>query len=224
MLAEGLQGASLGAPGGQSVTNRALEGKEQFLKLLVAQISNQNPMNPVDDKDMVGQLAQFSAIEQAIETNTRLESLEKTQANAARLNMAALIGKEGAANTSHVKITEPGKTPTPLAFSLDSAASEVTLRIVDKEGKLMRSIDMGRTLAGGQAVPWDGLSQDHTPLPAGAYRMQVKALNEAGAEIASRSEIRGKIEKLEMDGSEPAVYLGRVRVPVSDLTEIHKQP
>src|ERR1700712_1281085 len=119
MFTEGLQGGAFSTEATHGTAGRALEGKEQFLQLLCAQISNQNPMNPMDDKDMVGQLAQFSAIEQAIETNSRLGALEKSQNNAGRLGLAALIGKEGSASTQNLALGQNGNNAPPLSFGLD---------------------------------------------------------------------------------------------------------
>lgn len=198
---------------------RALAGKEQFLQLLCAQISNQNPLNPMDDKEMVGQLAQFSAIEQAIETNSRLASLERSQTNAGRLGMASLIGKEGSASTARIDVVQGG-TPPPLAFSLQGAADEVTVRMLDGNGNLVRSIDLRDVGPGDHHVGWDGRGKDRNPLPPGSYRMQVSANAQGGQEVVSRTEVRGRIERIEMDGKEPAVYLGAVRVPVTELTEL----
>lgn len=207
------------AGGASEAAKRALAGKEQFLQLLCAQISNQNPLNPMDDKEMVGQLAQFSAIEQAIETNARLASLERSQNAAGRLGMATLIGKEGAASTARVEIREGG-TPPPLAFALQGAADDVSVRILDSEGKLMRTLDVKGMAPGEHNVAWDGRGKDQNPLPPGNYRMQVTASVQGGQEVAARTEVRGRIERIEMDGTEPAVYLGNVRVPVTELTEL----
>lgn len=202
--------------------DRAAEGKEQFLKLLVAQIQNQNPLDPMDDKEMVSQLAQFSSIEQAIETNTRLESLERTQNNAARLNLSNLMGKTASANTGNVQIRDDGSAPSMLAFTLDMPSPEVTVRLVDREGKLARSIDMGPRVGGPHQLNWDGRGDDGRLLLSGNYRMQVRARDAAGAEISGRTEIRGKVSRVDMEDQQPAVYLDDVRVPVGQLSNLHE--
>ena len=207
---------------GQEGAQRALEGKEQFLKLLVAQISNQNPLDPVDDKEMVSQLAQFSAIEQAIETNSRLESLEKSQNNAARLSLAQLVGQDVSASTGTVDVEGVGKAPPSLAFTLDESASEVTVRLVDKDGRLARTIEAGHKGAGPHTIAWDGRNNTHVPLLAGAYRIQVQAKNMQGAEFSGKTSIRGKVGKVDMDSDSPAIYVDGVRVPVGQLSEIHQ--
>lgn len=214
------QGLTSEATTAGEAAKRALAGKEQFLQLLCAQISHQNPMNPMDDKDMVGQLAQFSAIEQAIETNTRLGALEKSQSSAARLGMAALIGKEGAASTRRFTVDEAGATPPPLAFKLDGAADNVAVRVLDSNGSLVRTLDYHGLSAGPHNLAWDGRGKDRNPLPPGAYHIAVEASVAGGQEVASHTEVRGTIDRIDMDGSEPAVYLGRTRVPVSELTEL----
>jgi flagellar basal-body rod modification protein FlgD len=109
-----------------------------------------------------------------------------------------------------------------LAFSLDAPSSEVTVRLLDREGKLVRTIDVGARNAGTHNIKWDGRASDHSPLLSGNYRMQVRARDPNGAEISGHAEIRGRISQVDMEAQQPAVYLGDVRVPVGQLSTLHE--
>jgi flagellar basal-body rod modification protein FlgD len=205
--------------GGDTGAQRALEAKEQFLKMLVAQISNQSPTNPMDDKDMVSQLAQFSSIEQAIETNAKLDALEHAQMTSTKLSVAQLIGKQAAASTGTVNVGQDGIV-SPIAFELESRAKDVTVHVVDASDKLVRSIDLRDQGAGAHSVPWDGKGIDKLPLPPGRYRVQVEAADQNHAEVAVRHEIRGTIRRVDVEGNEPAVYINDRRVALREISQI----
>lgn len=205
--------------GGESGTKRALEAKEQFLKMLVAQISNQSPTNPMDDKDMVSQLAQFSSIEQAIETNSKLEALEHAQNINTKLSVASLIGKQASASTSTVSVNTEGAA-NPVSFELGGRAKSVQVDIVDSNDKVVRSMNLQAMGPGSHTIPWDGKASDKLPLPPGTYRPIVKAVDNNNAEVSVRHEIRGIIHSVDVEGDEPAVYLNDRRVSLRQISQI----
>jgi len=205
--------------GGESGAKRALEAKEQFLKMLVAQISNQSPTNPMDDKDMVSQLAQFSSIEQAIETNSKLEALERAQTVATKLSVASLIGKQASASTGMVEVGKEG-IANPISFELSDRAKDVNVDLVDADGKLVRSLNLKSMGPGGHTIPWDGKGMDKLPLPAGHYRPVVTAIDNNNAEVSVRHEIRGIIHRVDVEGEEPALYVNDRRVSLREISQI----
>lgn len=208
-----------GVMGAETGAKRAMEAKEQFLKMLVAQISNQSPTNPMDDKDMVSQLAQFSAIEQAIETNNKLEALEHAQQVTSKLNVAALIGKNAAVNTNNITVAGKGAA-SPVAFDLQGRAKNVTVRVLDGDNNLVRTLNYKELGAGVHSLNWDGTGNDKLPLPKGSYRSEISATNEEGTDVGVRHEIRGLIHKVDVDGGEPGLYIGDRRVSLREVSQI----
>jgi flagellar basal-body rod modification protein FlgD len=205
--------------GGETGTKRAMEAKEQFLKMLVAQISNQSPTNPMDDKDMVSQLAQFSSIEQAIETNSKLEALEHAQTIATKLSVASLIGKQASASTAMVAVNKEG-VANPISFDLASRAKDVNVEIVDADGKMVRTINLKGMGPGGHTVAWDGKGMDKLLLPPGNYRPLVHAIDNNNEEVSVRHEIRGTIHRVDVEGDEPALYVNDRRVSLREISQI----
>ncbi|KAK1548148.1 hypothetical protein Q3G72_001911 [Acer saccharum] len=200
--------------------SNAAAAKEQFLSLLVAQISHQNPMKPMDDKDLITQLAQFSSVEQAIETNTRLGALQESQAAASRINMASLVGKEGIAQTNMLHI-ENGKTPSPITYTLEGIADNVTIRMVDSEGTVAHSIKTGGANPGAHALPWDGRLATGNTIAAGDYAVHVSASDKFGNTVPVSQEVRGKITGIDLNGAEPFVRINGIKIRTSDVTQLN---
>src|SRR5262245_18529589 len=101
-------GVSLPSSGAaQATSGTEALGRDDFMKLLVAQLKNQDPNNPVDTKELVTQLSQLTSVEQLIKIDARLQSLEKATNSSAANQSVGLIGKrvEGEANTVELSAT-----------------------------------------------------------------------------------------------------------------------
>lgn len=219
LVTDSAKGAQEGKSMSGSAANAAA-AKEQFLSLLVAQISHQNPMKPMDDKDLITQLAQFSSVEQAIETNTRLGALQESQAAASRINMAALVGKEGTAQTNMLHV-ESGKTPSPITYTLEGLADNVTVRMIDSEGNVAHSIKTGAASTGPHSLPWDGQLPTGNTIAAGDYAVHISASDKFGNTVPVSQEVRGKITGVDLNGAEPFVRINGIKIRTSDVTQLN---
>src|SRR3954462_6523060 len=121
-------------------------GKDEFLKLMMAQLSQQDPTAPSDSNAMVAQLAQFSSLEQMQNVNSTLTSLLVGQASQNNTGAINLVGKDILYKTDQLTL-EAGQTPTASA-KLGSEAAEVTATITDSTGKIVRTIKLGAQPAG----------------------------------------------------------------------------
>lgn len=208
---------------GQGLTGgaaNAAAAKEQFLSLLVAQISHQNPMKPMDDKDLITQLAQFSSVEQAIETNSRLGALQQSQSAASRVNMAALVGKEGIAQTDTLHIDKTTDA-TALSFTLESMADSVTIRIIDRDGNVAHTVNAGTYGSGAHSLAWDGQLQSGQRLPEGDYKVQINAADKFGNKVPVSQEIRGRITGVDLSSAEPFANINGAKIRISDVTQLN---
>jgi len=149
-------------------------GKEDFLTLLVAQLQNQDPLNPDDPTEFTAQLAQFSSLEQLYNLNESMAGLTTAQANSEKLAALSLIGKEVSYNGS--KFTCNG-TPVTVGYQLDGAATSVTLSIQDADGKTVKTLQAADTelAAGNHFITWDGTGLDGDPVAAGTYKIVLQA-------------------------------------------------
>lgn len=154
--------------------NEDIMGKEDFLTLLVAQLKNQDPLNPDDPTEFTAQLAQFSSLEQLTNLNKSMEGLTEAQANSEKLSALGLIGKNVSYNGSTFNLD--GK-PVEIGYQLDGTASSVTLSIQDENGKTVRTIQAATTElnAGNHFITWNGTDQNGNALAAGKYTIVLQA-------------------------------------------------
>lgn len=203
--------ASTTTTGASTVAKKdTVMGKDDFLSLLVAQLKNQDPLEPEDPTAFTAQLAQFSSLEQLTNLNTTMEGLTTAQANSTRLSSLGLIGKDITYNGSTV--TLEGK-PVEIGYQLDGTASSVTLSIQDANGKTVRTIQATDTelKAGNHFVSWDGKDQQGNPLANGKYTLvlQASAAGE-GASIAAAPLVRSVVTGVDLSSGIITTRAGEV--------------
>lgn len=193
-------------------------GREQFLRLFLAQLSNQDPLNPVDDKEFVAQLAQFSQLEQTMETNRRLALLEAAQSSLVSSQTTQLIGKTVKADQDNLTLAD-GAAPD-LNFRLHGNASIVNLQLEDANGRTVRSIPLGALNAGDHQIAWDGLGVSGLPLPDGQYSLRVAAVN--GEELVEHTVyVEGKVTGVNFSQGFPSLVVeGNQNVRPADVVEV----
>ena len=124
-----------------SASNSNGMGKDAFMKLLVAQISQQNPLKPMDDTQFVAQLAQFSALEQTMGINKRLDDLATRQQGAANTALGSLVGKSITVRGTMTTLDSSG-IGAPITFTLDENCTSVEVKIADASGKAVRTLNV----------------------------------------------------------------------------------
>jgi flagellar basal-body rod modification protein FlgD len=157
------------------------DSEQRFLKLLVTQLNNQDPLNPMQNAELTSQLAQMSTVSGIEKLNSTLSGLvNQTGANQV-LQAASLIGYNvlSPGNEIATKAPEAGKDPAvvPFAVQLPGSAGDVEVKIVDAAGKTVRTLDLGSMPEGVNAITWDGKADDGTVAPAGSYTFTVAANN-----------------------------------------------
>ncbi|TRW49057.1 flagellar hook assembly protein FlgD [Aliidiomarina halalkaliphila] len=170
-----------GGPAGQ---RNSAEMRENFMTLLVAQLRNQDPLNPMDNAEMTSQLAQINTVSGIEQLNETMNGIND-QIDASKFMQAtALIGKAVLVPGERVLVGE-GET-TPIGIELGRNAEKVKVSIVDGSGQVVRELDLGRMNSGMHSIAWDGKLADGTQAPNGAYRFRVEAEAE-GKPVSSKS-------------------------------------
>ena len=192
---------STGATSGTDITK--LSGtKDEFLKLFMAQLQNQDPLQPKDGSDMVAQLAQFSSVEQAQQTNAQLSALTATESSTANASLSSLVGRQCSATVGDVNVEDPSKIP-PINVSSSSAINNASIVIKDANGKEIRRIAIPAT---GGNVQWDGKDANGAMVPPGAYNVSVDSgtststVNALWQDRVSSVELGTTGSRLKMDG------------------------
>lgn len=195
-------------------------GKDEFLKLLTYQLQHQDPMNPMDQGKMTGELAQFSQLEQLAALNKKFEEGNKTQGLQDKFYAASFVGKKVVTHGSSLDLKNSGD-PGDVLFKLDGEAAKVMVRIHDEKNNIIGEIWKDGMSAGGHQVTWDGVSLDGTPAVKGKYRIQVKAWDQMGQEVGARTEATGVVSSVTFDEGEPVLLVNGQKIYLRDVASFH---
>lgn len=159
------------------------DNEQRFLKLLVTQLNNQDPLNPLSNSELTSQLAQMSTVSGIEKLNTTLQSLVDQSGSSQTLQAASLIGRTVLAPGSTIALR--GGTATPFGLDLQGAADTVKVTVADAVGNTVRTIDVGAQPQGTKTLSWDGKSDAGVTLGDGAYKIGVAAANGSTAVAAN---------------------------------------
>lgn len=194
-------------------------GQEEFLSLLMTQMSNQDPLNPMETEQFMAQITQMNALQQQIDMNDKLDQLVLAMGALTNENAVGLVGQEvvAAGNT----FTHEEGESQDLAFDLPRQAEGVTVTIFDQNGKRLRVVEGGERLAGLGRVTWDGLDDEGNPVPDGTYTFQVGAVDADGEMFDQVTEvISGTVTELRFDGGSPVLFVDGEEVPLPDVLRV----
>lgn len=166
--------------------------KQAFLMLLVTQFQYQDPLNPMEDKEFVAQLAQFSALEQQQTTNANLESLISIQQQQATISAANYIGKEVSARGYGVSLKD-GKAST-VQYAAAEEMSSCVVNILDSTTKtIVATIDLGRRAASIHDFTWNGKRSDGSVAADGVYTVSFVGYNTSGERVMVDTSVTGLV-------------------------------
>lgn len=193
--------------------------KDDFLKLLVTQLQHQDPLNPLDDKEFIAQLAQFSSLEQMNNIASGIETLNETLNKQDALSAANYIGKNVVADGNLITKLESGITP--LYFTLDDAASNVTINVYDQNNNIVATKTLNSMQAGEYNFSWDGLDYNGKEADNGQYSVYFAAESAKGSAVLVDTQVTGKIVGISKgsDGTSFKLSDGRT-VNFDDITMI----
>lgn len=181
--------------------NQAQELQDNFLTLLIAQLRNQDPTDPLKNHELTSQLAQINTIQSIEKLNTHVGNIKRQIDNNQPLQASTLIG-HGVMIPGNRVLTnnQDGRVvSTPFGIELERAAEKVNLTLTNKEGEVVRQINIGRLKAGVHSFNWDGMSQLGTLVPDGAYNIQINALNSSGEAIPATPLMFAKVNGIIRD-------------------------
>ncbi len=208
------------ASSSQTTSNQGSLDKQAFLKLLVAQLSHQDPLKPMEGTEFVTQLAQFTSVEQQIIQSQKLDVLSTQMSGLAGNEAASLVGKRVTIQGKS-EVNFDGNLATSQNFTLKGAAESVKVVIKDANGNPVRTIDMKSQPAGAVGVVWDGKSDSGAKMPAGKYTMDVHATDKSGASVDTAQQVSGTVVKVTFEKGYPEVVLDSgVTAPLSDLISV----
>ncbi|AZE57022.1 Flagellar basal-body rod modification protein FlgD [Pseudomonas synxantha] len=167
---------SKAATGNQSL------GKDAFLQLLVTQLKNQNPLSPQDNGAFVAQLAQFSSLEGINTLNDSVNNISSNFSSSQALQASSLVGRSIIIQTDKAMV-DTSKSMNG-SVEVPAAVGNVSIKITDKDGNVVRTVDMGAQSAGSQSFIWDGKNEKGEIAPAGTYTFNATTKNDKGDAVA----------------------------------------
>jgi flagellar basal-body rod modification protein FlgD len=177
--------------------------KDAFLQLLVAQMKNQDPADPMDNNEFISQSAAFSSLEQLINLSEKLDSLNKLVENLSSNNQlltaSNFIGKEVKYLGNYTNFD--GKS-APITFELHNKPSKVDISIIDGKGQTIAKLSSNEAVSGKNKVIWDGKTFDGQSVPEGTYSFQIDAYNEAGMPVIVNTYSEGAVKGVVNDAGE----------------------
>lgn len=192
-------------------------GKNQFLELMIAQLNNQDPLNPTQNEDFLAQLAQFSTLEGIQNLNESVGSMAGLMRSNAATQAAGLVGRAVLVPTDTALMPGEGFSGNVV---LEESVSQVMVEISSPAGELIRRMALGPQAQGFARFDWDGRNDNGELQSPGIYRVRAFA---SAAEDAKQFDVElpQQVVSVSLDGAELELNLaGGVSVPVSKIKEI----
>lgn len=182
-----------------SDTSSSSLSSDDFITLLVTQLQTQDPTDPVDEKEMISQLTQFSMLEQLTDMNETLTSgltLLNYQSAASAVNY---IGKSVMATGYSLSVSDG--TASTATYTLDSASPDLKAYIYDSDGSLVNTIELGAKSAGDYTFKWDATDSDGNTVSDGTYSLALVSTDSEGAETTISTQVSGLVTGMSVEDS-----------------------
>lgn len=193
-------------------------GKNEFLNLLVAQLNNQNPLEPQGNGEFIAQLAQFSSLEGIQQLNSSVSSMMSSFQSSQALQASSLVGRKVIVPSEKavVDTSESFKASTVLPVS----SSNVYVNVYDNSGSLVTRINLGEQAAGNVSFIWDGKDSSGNVAPPGTYKFEAQATY--GSETKGLyTMLPANVDSVTLGGKELMLNLaGLGNVPLSQVQVI----
>lgn len=202
-----------------SKTNIKDVDMDQFLTLFIAQMKNQDPLNPLDSAEFTSQLAQFTSVEQLYGMNDSLGEIKDTLNNQG--NQQDVLGYIGrTVKTDDNTMQVDGGVIQPGAFDM-AGSGEVTVHVYDGQGLNVRTLYLGRQDKGEHEINWDGRDDKGDMVGNGTYTFEVSARDGSGNFIPVDTLISGKVTGVRYKNGQPYLMIGdRMIGNINNIMEV----
>ncbi len=194
-------------------------GKDAFMKLMLAQMKNQDPTNPLKSHEMAAQLAQFSSLEQMQNMNTTLDEIKKGQKPAETYQALNFIGK--AVSGDSAKVTRvKGDTNHEFIFVLPEDAKELNLQVKNELGEVVRKFQINDQRKGENSFTWNGKDERDLNANVGEYTFSIEAKTAIGKKLNVKTDFDGVITGVNYTPDGPVLLVGNQTVKLKDVKKI----
>ncbi|ANQ54206.1 flagellar hook capping protein FlgD [Thermosipho affectus] len=194
--------------------------KEAFLELLVTQLKNQDPLEPLKDREFIAQMTQLSTLEQITNMSESVQKFVESSASLYRAQVSSMVGKYAVVKSNIIELKN-GVTNTQV-FKLEEP-SHVILKIYDENGKIVKEEDLGNLEAGMQTFLWDGRNNDGVALPDGIYNFGLYTVQPDGSLSEISAMDGGKVEAVQFKDNDVYVLVNGNLYPINSIIEISEE-
>lgn len=213
-----INGLAAQVTGSQGSSNQL---NDRFMTLLVAQMQNQDPMNPLENAELTSQLAQISTVSGIEELNSSIQSMNAQLDAGKTLQASSLIGK--GVLTSGNKVYVGAGQVSPIGFETQIPADRLTATITDGAGQIVKYLETSNAPAGQGSMYWDGTMENGAQAPDGTYNITFTASND-GAPIQIEALQYAQVNGVIKSQSGPLLDLGPMMdpVPLDSIKQINQ--
>ncbi len=192
-------------------------GKNEFMKMLTHQLANQDPMQPMDQKKMAADLAQFAQLEQLTNMNTTLKESHKNDMAQMKFVAASFLGRE--AITEGMTIQHTGtRGDIDIPIYLPQNAKKLIVRINDGNHGMIKQIEMDEVPKGNRTITWNGVAADNTVAAKGPYTVSVHGWDETMTPFNGQTKSSGLVTSVYFENDETVLELdGQKKVFLRDV-------
>lgn len=170
-------------------------GQKDFLRLMVAQVKNQDPMQPQANGEFLSQLAQFSTNDGVTKMQESLQQMASSLQSNQALQASALVGRKVLVGSDHLSLGTEGEVNT--AIDIPPGLSNLTASVYSESGELIKTIPLGQPTPGFFQFGWDGMGQNNQRSPAGNYKISVRGTY-GGQEVSLKTMTSANVDSVSL--------------------------
>lgn len=209
--------AYTGATTAATNVDKSVLGKDDFLKLLLLELKYQDPTSPMDSEKILSQTSQLAGLEASENTNKALETLAASLTSSMQYSGIAAIGKIADTGSNGIVLEKNKSVDFELYFPDDVTTGKVN--VLDKNGKILKTMTIGATDAGVAKYTWDGKNEAGATADAGIYYVE-STYNKADNTSATTRVGRYPIESIKFESGKTYAKLGSSYIDFSTIAEV----
>ncbi len=193
--------------------------KDAFMKLMLAQMKNQDPTNPLKSHEMAAQLAQFASVEQLQNINGTLVDMQNSQKPSESFQALSFIGKSVEGDASKI-IRMKGDKNHEFTFVLNEDVKETEIKVRNQNGDIIRKINLHDLKKGPNKWVWNGKNETGNTVPVGEYTMIIESKSASGKKVLVKTDFNGTISGVSYTSEGPVLMVGDQAIRLKDVRKI----